>query len=238
MPGVISLGQSAGYSPTSQHLSRLPECSSAARWFLQWINISCTIFVCFILTSLKSHQDWLVSCHSCHQANQMKGGSSQGTLMCAASVELLRSDLKIFAFINNFCLQCEFQISFFICSVLYINITDLKAPRPKTGLVMSCSCLILRTQSKIIVFSSFSNIPGSSNSYLVTKKKRKKLKKVSWIKVAYNTSAEGVACGKTVGHKRCFKACSGVSLKRISFYSFKFIDILGSFPLCCLVYFV
>lgn len=173
MPRVIFLGQSAGYSPMSQHLSRFPECSTASRWFLQWINISCTIFVCFILTSLKSHQDWLVSCHSCQQANQMKGGSFQGTLMCAASMELLRSDLKIFAFINNFCLQCEFQISFFICSVLYINITDLKVPRPKTGLVMSCSYLILRAQSKIIVFSSFSNIPGSSNSYLVTKKKKK-----------------------------------------------------------------
>lgn len=121
---VISSGQSAGYSPMSQHLSRSPECSTATRWFLEWINIPCTIFVCSIRTSLKSHLDCLVSRHSCQHANQMKGGSFQGTLMsaalvCAASVEQLRSDLKTFAFINNFCRRCEFQISF-LSAVCYI----------------------------------------------------------------------------------------------------------------------
>lgn len=59
MLGNISSGQSAGYNPMAWHLPRFPECSTAARWFLQWINISCTIFVCFIQTSLESHQDWL-----------------------------------------------------------------------------------------------------------------------------------------------------------------------------------
>lgn len=75
-------------------------------------------------------------------------------------------------FHKQICLQCEFQISFFICSVLYINITDLKVPKTqdRSGLEL----FLTRTQSsKQNNFPVFPIYLTNLTHILLPKKKKK-----------------------------------------------------------------
>lgn len=96
--------------PRVTDLTKFPEGSTDIRWYLWGINVSWSIFVHFIWTSLENHLGWLVSRCSCWYTNQVKDGSFQGALKsvrltCIASVELLRSDLKTFCFHKQFLSQ-------------------------------------------------------------------------------------------------------------------------------------